>query len=166
MALKMDYHCNGCGHDFDGAAARCPRCLKRSTVVAATEVPAPAGEKHLTANAWLMVLMAVFSALSSLSVLINFFLAASGVGVAATGGTVETVSALATFACIGAWAVLGVVWTPINAWGLFKRKSWARKSTLLYWAGAALTCGCLPVAVYGLWSLTRADVVRATYGWE
>lgn len=163
--LAMDYHCNGCGHDFDGAEKRCPRCLKRSTVVAATELPAPAGDKHLTANAWLMVAMACLSVLSALSVVVNFYLEASGSGVS-PGNTGETVGALTTLVCLGSWSVLGIGWAPINAWGLFTQKSWARKSTLLYWAGATLTCGCIPVAAYGLWSLTRADVVRATYGWE
>ncbi len=29
------------------------------------------------------------------------------------------------------WAPLGVIWTPINAYGLFRRRKWAVTSTLI-----------------------------------
>jgi serine/threonine protein kinase len=51
------------------------------------------------------------------------------------------------------WGPLGVVWTPINAYGLFRRKRWALTSTLVYAACSALTCIGTPVAVYAFVTL-------------
>ncbi len=161
----MDYHCDGCGHDFSAHEARCPKCLKQTCVRAAADLPPPPGLKALKINAWMMLAMAAFSALSMLSVMLNLVLEVTGHGVSGHGSPGETAGALGTFACIGVWAVVGVVWTPINAWGLFTHKPWARKSTLLYWAGSVFTCGCIPVAAYGLWSLTRTEVIAVTRGW-
>jgi hypothetical protein len=54
-----------------------------------------------------------------------------------------------------AWAVAGLVWTPLNARGLWKRREWARKSTIAYWVIALPICCCFPVGAYGIWSLRR-----------
>lgn len=51
------------------------------------------------------------------------------------------------------WGPLGVVWTPINAWGLLRRRRWAVTSTLVYAACSTLTCIGTPVAIYALVTL-------------
>ncbi|NOY91572.1 MAG: hypothetical protein GXP55_10255 [Deltaproteobacteria bacterium] len=161
----MDYHCDGCGHGFTAHEARCPNCLKQTCVRVAADLPPPPGVKHLRVNAWMMVVIAGLSALSVLSVMLNLVLEATGHGISGHGNSAEAAGALGTFACVGVWALVAVVWTPINAWALFTRKPWARKSTLLFWAISVFTCGCIPVALYGLWSLTRDEVVAVTRGW-
>jgi hypothetical protein len=56
------------------------------------------------------------------------------------------------------WIPLGIFWAPLNAWGLHKRASWARVSTLVYAGVGALTCIGTPYAIYALYSLTRPSV--------
>jgi eukaryotic-like serine/threonine-protein kinase len=56
------------------------------------------------------------------------------------------------------WAPLGVVWAPVNAYGLFRKKRWALTSTLIYAGFSALTCLGTPAAVYAfvtLWPLRK-----------
>jgi hypothetical protein len=79
---------------------------------------------------------------------------------------VSRASFFGTFAVIGTWAVLGLVWTPLNAYGLWKRRPWARLSTLIYWGGSILTCCSLPLGIYGLVSMLRKDVAVLLRGPE
>jgi hypothetical protein len=112
--------------------------------------------------------MATFIALHLLTVMsvaINFFLSESQVlagtevgGVYVTRDHTEEVIRNLTWGCIGGWALIGVVWTPINTWGLLTQKRWARMSTLLYWIGSMITLCCMPFAIYGIYSLLRPDV--------
>jgi len=161
----MNYHCDSCGHDFTAEDLRCPNCLKQSSVRVASEPPMPPGLKRVRLNAWLMVAMAGLSALSVISVMLNLLLEATGHGVSGHGNEAEAAGALGTFVCIGVWALVGLVWAPVNAWGLFQQKAWARRSTLVYWGCSLFTCGCIPFAAYGLWSLTRPELVEVTRGW-
>jgi len=58
------------------------------------------------------------------------------------------------------WAPLGVVWTPVNAYGLLRRRRWALTSTLIYAGYSLLTCIGTPAAIYALltlWPLRKAD---------
>ena len=55
------------------------------------------------------------------------------------------------------WAPMGVVWVPLNIYGLYKRRGWARISTLLYAVIALFSCAGTPYAVYALYSLTRRE---------
>ncbi len=72
---------------------------------------------------------------------------------------------------VGLWAVFivagftfaGLLWTPVNAWGLHRRRRWARGSTMLYAVLLACTCAGIPFAGYILWSLTRPEV-KAAFG--
>ena len=54
-----------------------------------------------------------------------------------------------------AWALAGVVWTPLNARGLWRRRAWARRSTMAYWAMPMSWCCCIPLPAWALWTLTR-----------
>ncbi len=56
------------------------------------------------------------------------------------------------------WGPLGVVWLPINIWGLAKRRPWARYSSLLYASFSLPSCLGTPYAIYTLVSLTRPSV--------
>ena len=51
------------------------------------------------------------------------------------------------------WAPLGVFWTPINAYGLFRRRRWALRSTMIYAGYSIWTCVGTPFALYALLSL-------------
>jgi predicted Ser/Thr protein kinase len=51
------------------------------------------------------------------------------------------------------WAPLGIFWTPINAYGLFRRRRWALRSTLIYAGFSIWTCLGTPFALYALSSL-------------
>ncbi|MFO0554022.1 MAG: serine/threonine-protein kinase [Polyangiaceae bacterium] len=62
-----------------------------------------------------------------------------------------------------AWLFLGLVWAPVNAWGLYTRRRFARTSTLVYACVSGLTCCGLLYAVYALWSLRRPGV-KAMFG--
>lgn len=56
------------------------------------------------------------------------------------------------------WLFLGVVWAPLNAWGLARRRPFARASTLIYGVVSLLTCVGIPYGVYAIWSMTRPGV--------
>jgi hypothetical protein len=165
------YRCSTCGLAFAADEARCPKCLRKTTVQE-TAAPAPArrertaAEKHVLANFVLQLGLVVLHLLTTASVVINLVLS-----VLALSGELPAelrypspppgpgrVAHFSTFACIGLFSVLGIGWVPINAWGLHKRKRWARTSTLVYWAASFITCCCAPLGVYGVYSLLRADV--------
>jgi serine/threonine protein kinase len=59
------------------------------------------------------------------------------------------------------WVPLGIVWAPINAWGIVTRKRWARASTIIYAVFGLITCVGTPYSAYALISLRRPDVKRA-----
>jgi hypothetical protein len=61
----------------------------------------------------------------------------------------------------GIAGVVGLVWAPLNAWALLRKKPWARKSCMAYWGFTGVFCCCLPGAAYGLWSLSHDDVKAA-----
>lgn len=60
-----------------------------------------------------------------------------------------------------AWMAIGLVWTPVNAWGLLAGKPWARKSVIAYCALAIPTGCCMPFGAYGLYAMHRKDVREA-----
>jgi len=168
------YRCTRCDVIFEADEARCPTCLRKSGI---ERVEAPvqpgqggrAGERHLKANAVLMTCFVALHAVTVLSVLINLWLAyqgSSGQGWISEmyplpSSHSEQLGFFGTFACLGGWGLIGLLWAPLNAWALWKRKPWARWSTLLYWAGSLFTICCIPFGLYGLWSLLRPDVRAA-----
>jgi hypothetical protein len=64
-----------------------------------------------------------------------------------------------------AWGIAGLVWTPLNARGLWKRRDWARRSAIAYWVISMPFCCCFPVGIYAIWSLRRPRV-RALFDAE
>lgn len=58
------------------------------------------------------------------------------------------------------WAPVGVLWVPVNLYGLLRRRAWARMSSLVYAAFAIPTCIGAPYAIYAFFSLTRPHVKR------
>ena len=56
------------------------------------------------------------------------------------------------------WVPLGILWAPINAWGLHNRSPWARLSTLIYSGLGLFTCIGTPYSLYALYSLTRPSI--------
>ena len=59
-----------------------------------------------------------------------------------------------------AWVCLGLLWAPLNAFGLWRRKAWARVSTLSYAGFTGATVLGLPYSAYAIYSLTRPKVVE------
>jgi len=59
------------------------------------------------------------------------------------------------------WSLVGLAWTPANAYGLWKRRPWARASTSAYCMLSLLTLVWAPIGVYGLIALSRPDVREA-----
>lgn len=165
-----EYCCARCGVGFESEEPRCPRCLRGSEVRLARPAAAPArrtaAETHLLANAIVQAAFVALHLLTLASVLINLSMMVSGslAGTplaelhrgAETGP--EQAGQYGAYGVIGIWAFLGIFWTPVNAWGLWKRRPWARISTIVYWSGSFLTCCCIPFGVYGLVSLLRRDV--------
>jgi hypothetical protein len=139
-------------------------------VVDAAPVPdaraAASPARHVRANAILQTVLIPVHVLFTMSAGINLALTLTDAGDAGPlaglyptwhEGTEKT-AAMVTYAWIGLWSVLGVVWTPLNAWGLWKRRSWARATTIAYYVASLLGCCCLPVAAYGLFTMGRRDV--------
>lgn len=77
--------------------------------------------------------------------------------VRAHGGS-ERLGQLFAYVATLAWSVVGLVWAPFNAYGLFKRKAWARTSAMIYGAVSLATCCCLPFGAFVLWAMLRSDV--------
>jgi len=57
-------------------------------------------------------------------------------------------------------APLGLLWVPINAYGLVRRRPWGRISSLVYAVFALPTCFGTLYGVYAIYSLTREHVKR------
>ena len=58
------------------------------------------------------------------------------------------------------WIPLGIVWAPINAWGLHAKKRWAYVSTIVYALFGLVSCIGSPYSAYALISLRRPEVRR------
>lgn len=180
------YRCNRCAHGFtadqeqEPQEPRCPRCLRKSTVerddsvpaATAPAVPTEASVRHVNANAWIQAFFILLHVLTFTSVILNLLMiTASAQADSPLGGMYELPDGpgekagfYGTFACIGVWSGLGLLWTPFNAWGLFMKRPWARTSTMIYWAGSLVTLCCIPFGLYGLWSLWRPDVAALFRG--
>jgi predicted Ser/Thr protein kinase len=53
------------------------------------------------------------------------------------------------------WAPLGLVWTPLNAWALWRRRAWAYRSTVIYSLFTMPSILGTPFALYALVTLWR-----------
>lgn len=62
------------------------------------------------------------------------------------------------FMFFAAWMFLGVAWAPINAWGLWTRRRFARVSTLIYGVLTGFTCIGIPYTIYAVWTFSRPGV--------
>lgn len=121
---------------------------------------------HLTILLVLQVILLVVHLLIGIATVVNaslFFYGDAGWGPYADdafdqGRRVGNIIALLAS---GSWAAVGLVWTPLNAYGLWKRRAWARSSTSAYWMLSLLTLCWAPFAIYGLIALGRHDVREA-----
>ncbi len=114
---------------------------------------------HVTVNIALMFAMAFLHLATLGSVALNLLgMAVKLPWLPPAHDAAELTGQLIAFAVMGLSGAAGLVWAPVNAFGLIRDKPWARKSTVAYWAFAGVFCCCLPGAAYGLWSLTRDDV--------
>jgi eukaryotic-like serine/threonine-protein kinase len=127
-----------------------------------------AGEVHVHAHA-------AFQALFTLGHAIAIFyfgraMAAEGAEtvvsspVAASSGDGSALTGAVFLVILSAFLLFlsaGLVWAPINALGLWRRKPWARRSTLWYALLGISSCVGIPYAIYAVWSLRRSDVRHA-----
>ncbi len=78
-------------------------------------------------------------------------------------GVALVIAAYGVGSALTGWGPVGAAWALGNAYGLSRRKPWARASTIAYGAVSALTCCGTPYGLYALYSLTRPGV-RALLG--
>ena len=128
------------------------------SAAASTSTPTPT---HVTLNVVFLFLMTLAQALTIIVLLMQTL----GVGphqAAPTEGDPFAMGEAAGHAAMRSlmwvWAVAGLAWAPTNAIGLLARKPWARLSTLGYWCASALVCCPIPLAIYGIFSMTRPAV--------
>src|SRR5688572_23250743 len=171
MRVVDGYYCQRCELPFQGAEPRCPKCLRLSSVVpagaagakaiaapAAAYVPPPSparerrpGEGHVIANAVMQGILIGLHAVTIVSVVINIALSNTTADLGALNDVYRTTDDMEltvryfTWGCMGIWSLIGMLWTPINTYGLVTRKPWARISTLVYWAGSLITICCFPL---------------------
>lgn len=109
---------------------------------------ARAAARHVLYNAGLQLLM-----------LAGHVAAAAWVG-AISLGVIQAEASLDGIAgvLLRVFVIAGLLWTPVNAVGLYRRRPWARASTIAYWAAGIPICCCIPLGLYGVWSLTRPSV--------
>lgn len=62
---------------------------------------------------------------------------------------------------VGLFGLVGSIWAPLNAFGLWRRAAWGRLTTLIYGVCTLFTVLGIPYGVYAIWSLTRPEVRRA-----
>ncbi len=70
----------------------------------------------------------------------------------------ERVGRATAFLLCGAYSMLGMVWIPVSAYGVYTRKPWGRVSALVYFGTTIPTCSCTVMGAYGLYALLRSDV--------
>jgi hypothetical protein len=122
-------------------------------------------EKHVKINAAAQIVMAAVHGLTLLSVFINLLLSLIanqpghplGDVYPVPPGTPERIGFFGAFMVIGLWCSAGIVWAPLNAYGLLKKRPWSRKSAMAYYVVSLFTCCCIPLGLYGLWSLGKSD---------
>ncbi len=125
---------------------------------------------HLTFNKFFMVLMA----LMHVATVGGFFLredspeqAASTVSSSGDASRIDGALELFLYGLLImgfvtiVWLPAGVVWAPLNAYGLFRRRPWARVSSIVYAAIGLFSCFGTMYSVYALYSLTRPSVKKA-----
>jgi hypothetical protein len=83
-------------------------------------------------------------------------------------GPLFTVVLLLAFGLVVGWLAGGPIWLAVNGYGFVRRRPWSRRSMLAYWVVSTPLCIgfywywmvlLVPVCAYGIWSLTRPDVV-------
>ena len=124
-----------------------------------------AARGHIIANMVLLVLSSVAGLLLLASTFFNVIMMAAGKHPASPSPSTafeqgRLVGNAIGFGLTGLGSLACLLWGPINAWGLWTRRPWARTSTIVFWALSIPTLCCLPFGLYGLISLTRPSVAR------
>ncbi|MCL2823629.1 MAG: hypothetical protein FWD57_06530 [Polyangiaceae bacterium] len=127
--------------------------------------PHPA-QFHIRVNVALQIALAVLHLLLAIGAALAavlFYFGDAGWGPLAADAVDgdKRVGNLITIVAVATWSVVGLVWTPLNAYGLGSRRPWAQASTSAYWFLSCATGVLLPFSIYGLLSLGRADVREA-----
>ena len=126
--------------------------------------PRSSAQLHILANFILQIVMLVVHLLFAASAVVNavlFFYGDAGWGPYAEDAfdPGRRVGNLIAIVAIGAWSLVGMAWTTLNAFGLWNKRLWARSSTSAYWFLSVLTICGIPPAIYGLISLARAKLM-------
>lgn len=124
---------------------------------------------HFKLNVAFLSLMTIVHAALTVMFLTRADTAASPSVPSASSGATEPEWFIPIFAVLAiiigttllVWIPLGMIWAPINAWGIATKKKWARASTIIYAVFGLITCVGTPYSAYALISLRRPDVKRA-----
>lgn len=114
------------------------------------------GSVHVAINGVLQLAMFTFHASITALFLWAMFSEAQGAHATYSPSTERVATVLAWWLAgifFTGWAPVGVFWTSLNAYGLFRKRRWAITSTLIYCAIAFFTCLGTPIAIYGLVTL-------------
>lgn len=166
----LPYRCERCEHDFVSLEARCPKCLRVTTIVARKVTPAAAPppppdewqrasvdqyeSAHRVANAVLLGLMVPAHGIVLLAVLINVIQIAAG-NTPMPDDAAGQAGFFSAFSCITVWGLAGLPWAMLCAVGIAMKKSWATTLAIAYWAFSCIACCPVPVAAYAIWWLAR-----------
>ncbi len=124
----------------------------------------PGPDGHVRANAiFQMLLCAMHTTISIFLLWVVFYEPAKDSAITrppptippqeASSGIALALSVWLAVLLFSGWLPLGIPWTAVNAYGLWRGKRWALWSTLLYAFVSLLSCIGTPYAVYALFSL-------------
>ena len=103
---------------------------------------------------------AAFVAFSFVNSALSASAPSSTAGEASSPATLTSFEVIAVLLIIAivAWLPVTIAWVPVNAYGLWRRRAWARSATLLYGVFAMLSCVGLPFGIYLVYAMTRPSV--------
>ncbi len=114
---------------------------------------------QLKLNAWFQLLMWPFHVFVNWIMLKALLLPESAPRAEAVNDATDILASVLATWLIGAfltgWAPLGLVWTPLNAYGLFRGRRWAYRTTAIYALVAIPSIVGTPFAIYAMGTLWR-----------
>jgi uncharacterized paraquat-inducible protein A len=158
--MSNKYHCNHCDLEFESDEARCPKCMRKTSVqTAGTETLAKTKPRYLWALRWSPVVALVYGLLASTTTFLyhrHFMNLASGAESQAkmeyyvSQAARHTERFLATLILL---AILGVTYLGFRVWWIRQKRNDSEKSDLfdqLTLIGSLMTCVSVTFIVEGI----------------
>jgi len=128
----------------------------RKLIEVMSDVPDPEGGNHIRIH------QAAQSVFSLMHVGVFGWTISQAAGGSSSGGSDDMNTLVVVIAAwmlvVVLFSLAGVFWAPLNAYGLYHRASWARRSTLIYGICSLFTLIGIPYGAYAIYSLRRPDV--------